>query len=327
MKRSLRWTAAVSAAVLVGCASSTQMKFTRAPELTLSGVKSLRLEPFAFTADVAVSGSPGGHGPSGVIVDLLVDEALRARARRREPEFQALLLSAWTEALGRNGYYGVKESGADARVTGTVHYTVRDTRERVKEKQKDGAVLVHFDAARIAEVAVRFTVTDRRGAVLGASTVSTLAQRKRRAERPEKAEVDLSPWDVLVREALEQTAPPFLEKIAPHDVWIRRAFASGRDPSLKDGVLAAKRGDWAAARTSWEKAEHDGLLDDAHAALYNLAICDEAEDKLDEALARYTRLHAATGKNRYLGDIERVRQRQAERARLRALDDARAKPR
>lgn len=326
MNRSFRWTV-VLAGVLVGCASSTQIKLTRAPELTLAGVKTLRLEPFAFTADVALSGSPGGQDPAGVIVDLLVDEALRARARRREPEFQSLLLSAWTEALGRNGYYGVKEVGADARVAGTVHYAVRDTRDRVKEKQKDGAVLVHFDAGRMAEVTVRFTVTDRRGAVLGASTVSAVAQRKRRADRPEKAEADLPAWDVLVRDALAQTAPPFLEKIAPHDVWIRRAFASGRDPSLKEGVLAAQRGDWAAARKFWEKAEHDGLLDDAHAALFNLAICDEAEDKLEAALARYTRLHAATGKNRYLGDIDRVRQRQAERARLQVLDDARANPR
>lgn len=318
-----RWTVAVAVSVFLGCASSTHLRFARAPELTLTGVKSLRLEPFAFTADVDLGGDLGRHGLEGAVVGLFVDEALNARARRKEPEFQALLRSAWTEALTQNAYYSVSEGGADARVTGTLHYNVRDARGRVKEKQKDGGTVVHFEAARVAEATVRFTVTDRRGDVLGASTFSTVAQRKGRAARPEKAEADLPAWDVLVREAIGRTAPLFLEKIAPHDVWVRRVFASGRDPALKDGILAAKRGDWGAARVFWEKAEHDGLLDDAHAALYNLAICDEAEDKLDDALARYTRLHAATGKNRYLADLERVRQRRSEVKRLRQLDDAR----
>lgn len=318
----------LSLSFLQSCSSVIRVQVKRAPELNLIGVKSCRIDIFSISGDLDLdSPEKSGKGLLGALIDEALDAAAKkidegkGKRKRISADYQVEL----KEIVLADGYYMVTEGeDFDAQIRGNIHFEVTDKGESKEYKNKKGEVNRWYEINRKADVLVKFTVADKSGNVIGVSEVRASASEIATGDTRGDARDNTKSWELLVREALTKTRESFLHKIAPYFVWEKRKLATGTSNLIKKGNEAAKSGRWEAAVQFWEQAQTSKVEKDQIAAIYNLAICDEVEGRLEDALTKFEKLYSSTREAQYSREVARVKMRIEEEKQMREAAEGRA---
>lgn len=306
--------------MLLGCTTSVNLKIKRAPELNLVGIKKLKLSNFVMSGNLDLDLMKKKKGLMGALVDVGVGLGSNKLAEGKYPALVADQTQGIKSELLKNGYYQVTDGEEyDALITGTAYYEVKDAGADKESKDKNGNITKWYEITRTATVQVNFSVANKAGDVIGTSQVKGVSAKTNKADTHEDARNNHAPWERLVREAIANSNGPLVKKIAPYFVFEKRTFAKGKHPGFKSGNKAAKAGNWASASESWKLAQSSSSTKDQAAAIYNLAIYDEVEGKLEDALAKFEQASTLAG-GKYTGDVARTRARIAEAKQLQAAE-------
>ncbi len=304
------------------CSTSVNLRIKRAPEINLIGVKTLKLEEFKFSGDLNLDVVDNPGGLVGVILDVGVGVGAYKMAEKKHSALQFHHIEGLKNAFYNNGFYNVTDGiNHDATISGTIYYEIEDKAEQKESKDKEGNVSTWFEIARRATVTVNFSIHDKKGNLLGTSMLKTWQRDVSKGDTKDQARDKITPFEKLLRSTLDKSNPVLVTKIAPHFVYERRVFAKGKHKSIKIGNKIAKQGDWSGAADSWSQALNASDKKDRAAALFNLAIYDEVEGKLQEALKKYEEASSLM-EGKYARDVSRTRARIAEAERLREAEEA-----
>lgn len=308
--------------LLAGCASSTRLQIQRAPELSLPGVKTVKIKEFDVTGDLDLD-LVSGNGLLGAVVNAAVDAGANALAAKKDSALQKQNLSNLRQAIAQNGYFTVTDGEEyDAVISGSSYYEVKDDGEEVESKE-DGKTRRLYELRRKASTRVRFTVADKAGNVLAASEASGLQTSSASGEYAGEARDRIESWQTLVRKSFASADAALVKKIAPYYVTESRTFESGDDKSFKAANKSAQDGVWEGAISSWRGAL-GGSTKDKAAAYHNLAIYDEYKGELDSALAKYLEVQKLAPSSSHAADVARTQTRVEEARKLREAEAARA---
>lgn len=305
--------------LLCSCVSQVKLNVRHAPELNLPGVRSLSVEPFVANGNLHLDAGTFGKGFVGAVASAAVGMVNNKLAEEKVPSLVNAQQFGLKDALVRDGFFQVKESGsADARLGGSFQYEVRDNVGEQESKDGSGKIVRTYTLTRKGTVMVSFSVTAADGTLLGSSQVAGSVEKKSTGSTKDETRVNAVAWEQVVQEALAQTYPLLVKKIAPYFVSETRTLEKGEGEGVKAGNAAAEKGDWPTALTHWNAALVGGSAADRVAATCNLAIYDEVEGRLAEALKKYEEL-SRNGGDKYVKEAGRIRARIAEEEKLRAV--------
>lgn len=312
-----------SIALLVsGCASTTRLQIKRAPEMSLPGVKTIKLKEFDVTGDLKLDLTSGG-GLLGAVVSAGLDAGVNAAAAKKDEGFQKQNLSDLKQAILKNGYYKITDGdNYDALITGSYVYDVEDDGEEGSEKTKEGT-RYWYEIKRKTNAKVNFTVADKTGNIIGASDASGYTTASARGDDKYQARNNIEGWQSLVRKCFSQSNEALVRKIAPYYVTESRTFEKGDDSRIKDAGKQASEGSWDAAVATW-KSTLSGTPKDKVASLHNLAIYDESQGEVDSALVKYKEVQKLDPSSSHAQDVSRTLGRVEEIKRLKDAEAARA---
>ncbi|MEK7392237.1 MAG: hypothetical protein AAB214_06695, partial [Fibrobacterota bacterium] len=186
-----------------GCASTTRLQIKRAPELSLPGVKTIKLKEFDVTGDLRLDLTSGG-GLLGAVVNAGLDAGVNAAASRKDEGFQKQNLSDLKQAILKNGYYKVTDGdNYDAIISGSYVYDVEDDGEEGSDKTDKGTTY-WYKIQRKTNAKVNFTVADKTGNIIGASDAMGYATANTQAETRSQARNNIEGWQTLVRRSFTQ---------------------------------------------------------------------------------------------------------------------------
>jgi len=305
-----------------GCASTTRLQIKRAPELSLPGVKTIKLKEFDVSGDLRLDLTSGG-GLLSAVVNAGLDAGVNAAASRKDEGFQKQNLSDLKQAILKNGYYKVTDGdNYDALITGSYVYDVEDDGEEGSEKTKEGT-RYWYQIKRKTTAKVNFTVADKTGNIIGASDATGSATANTQADTRSQARNNIEGWQTLVRRSFTQSNESLVRKIAPYYVTESRSFEKGDDTRIKDAGKQAAEGSWDAAVATW-KSTLSGTPKDKVASLQNLAIYDESQGEVDSALVKYQEVQKLDPSSSHAADVSRTMSRVEEIKRLKEAEAARA---
>lgn len=315
--------AGISASMLLvaGCASSTRLQIQRAPELSLPGVKTVKIKEFDVTGDLDLD-LVSGKGLLGAVVNAAVDAGANALAAKKDSALQKQNLSDLRQAIAQNGYFKVTDGeDYDAVIAGSSYYEVKDDGEEVESKE-DGKTRRSYALKRTASTRVRFTVSDKTGAVIAASEASGVQTSNSSGDYAGEARDRIESWQTMVRKGFASADAALVRKIAPYYVTESRTFETGDDKAIKGANKSAQDGVWDGAISTW-KAALGGSTKDKAAAYHNLAIYDEYKGELDSALVKYQEVQKLSPSSSHAVDVARTQTRVEEARRLREAEAAR----
>jgi len=305
-----------------GCASTTRLQIKRAPELSLPGVKTVKVKEFDVSGDLKLDLTSGG-GLLGAVVSAGLDAGVNAAASKKDEGFQKQNLADLKQAILKNGYYKITDGdNYDALISGSYVYDVEDDGEEGSEKTKEGT-RYWYEIKRKASVKVNFTVADKTGSVIGASDASGATSASTQADNRSRARDNIEGWQSLVRKCFTQSNEALVRKIAPYYVTESRSFEKGDDSRIKDAGKQASEGSWDAAVATW-KSTLSGSPKDKVASLHNLAIYDESQGEVDSALVKYQEVQKLDPSSSHARDVSRTLSRVEEIKRLKDAEAARA---
>jgi hypothetical protein len=320
---------AIAASLWAGCATSVRLKIQRAPELSLPGVKSLKLQPFSVSGDLDLNLVNSSNSMLGSLVNAAAGAGANKLGESKNPALQADHLQGLQSALFKNGFYEVNDGktgkASDAVMSGTVYYEVEDKGESKEEKDSDGKILHWYEMNRQAKVTVRFNVARSSGEMIGSSEVSGMASESTKEKTENDARNHVTPWEKVVRAAILNAQEPTVQKIAPYFVYENRTFEKGKSPDIKAGNKAAKEGQWDEAVNLWKSGGASSDLADQIASVYNLGIYHEAQGDLPSALASFESAKQLSGKPKYDKDIRRTQTLIDDAQKIKAAETARKK--
>ncbi len=309
---------------ILGCSSNVKLQIKKAPELNLVGVKTLKIQKFEISGDLDLDLMNKSGGLLGTVVGMAVDAGANKLAQGRHEGIQQAGLSGLKQVTFQNGYYKVVDGDdCDVSVTGNIYYNVRDEGTDEEDKDDKGNVTRWYEIKRKADVKVKFSITDKSGHIIGMSEVAGSSEKTAKGDDRDEARENVTAWESVVRDALARTNEPFIKKIAPYFVWENRTFEKGESKIIKQGNKAAKNGNWGEAVLLWQQAQSSGSAKDPIAVLYNLAIYDEVEGKLQDALSKFEEVQKTSGNAKYSRDIARTKARIEEEKKLKEAENAR----
>lgn len=307
--------------LLGGCATTVKVDVRQAPALDLPGVRSLSVESFAvggkvpkglepFVIEEEASGSGGRRSRTVREDDIIM---FKDKIRDLNSSLERMQSLGLKDALKSDGFFEVKESGAaDAKLAGVVNYEVTS---KINDELKRNGRRVYVLTVK-ATVTVSFNVLTNDGILLGSTKIDSSVEKRSEGDSAEEARDNAAPWEPLVRQALNLSQLLLVSKISPHFVTETRILEEGEGDAVKAGNAAAKRGDWPEAAAQWNVALAGGSPTEVRAATWNLAVHDEVEGRLAEALRKYEGL-AKDGDGKYAAEASRIRGRIAEEEKLR----------
>ena len=304
---------------LFGCASSTNLRIRRAPEIDLSEVRYIRVEPFALTGSLDLKQYHEESFIITIIIDILSDKY--DKIARKNSELSFLHQRELSNELSRDGYYMVTLGREfDASLGGTISYTIKDDFDQEKRTDLNGKDYMTNLIKRTIECDVELTVTDKNRDIIGSSRF--YLERTVDTENRDRYYLfqDLIEWEELLQETIRETYLPIIQKVAPYYALEKRVFVKGESKLFKEANKAAKNGDWERAFELWERAEQSGNSLDKGASLYNQAIFAEVEDRLDDALNLYQKAYDIARNSKWHRAISRTKSRIEEKERLEASD-------
>lgn len=307
--------------LVAGCASSTRLQIQRAPELSLPGVKTVKIKEFDVTGDLDLD-LVSGKGLLGAVVNAAVDAGANALAAKKDSALQKQNLSDLRQAIAQNGYFKVTDGeDYDAVISGSSYYEVKDDGEEVESKE-DGKTRRLYELRRKASTRVRFTVADKTGTVIAASEASGLQTSSASGEYAGEARDRIESWQTLVRKSFASADAALVKKIAPYYVTESRTFETGDDKAIKGANKSAQDGVWEGAISTW-KASLGGSTKDKAAAYHNLAIYDEYKGELDSAFVKYLEVQKLAPSTSHAADVARTQTRVEEARKLREAEASR----
>lgn len=291
-----------------GCASVVNMNVKHAPEIDLGAVRTLAVEKFSVSGQVNLNTANGKDIWGNMIKNAVVSSmAAPSEESLRERHYAGLV-----QALLGNGYFQVSQGAGDASLSGHVEYKVNDGMSELESKNANsGKSKKTYTLRRTTTVVVDFQVTDSKGRVLGAAQVRHEDEKKWEDDSEEDVRNRAQRLSVTdyVEEAMAATQAGLVGKIAPHFVMESRTLEESDSEQIKKGNKAAEEGDWANAAKRWQSMMNSSDAADRSAALYNLAVYDEAEGRLEAALAKYEKVADMTHKAKFSAEVERMRAR------------------
>lgn len=307
-----------SALLFTGCSTSTTLKIKRAPELSLPGVKVVKVKEFDLTGDLDLDLTSKG-GLLGAVVGTALDAGTNALAAKKDSALQKQNLTGLKQAIVQNGYYKVTEGDDyDVLISGSAVYDVRDEGEELNDNGKTS-----YQIKRKSTAQLKFNVLDKAGSILAASDATGVQVSTSTASSHTEARSNVQSWQTLVRKSFEDANSALVKKIAPYYVQESRTFETGDDSNIKDANKSARSGAWDAAVMTW-KATQNGSPKDKVASLHNLAIYDEYEGNVEEALAKYQQVQTLAPTSSHAVDVARTQGRLAEIQKLKDADASRA---
>lgn len=109
----------------------------------------------------------------------------------------------------------------------------------------------------------------------------------------------------------------YATRIAPHYVWITRAYyTKTKNPNIRAGAEKARFAYWSEAAEKWIKATEDPNPKIAAKACYNMSIAAEAMGKLDVAESWANKAYEKHPKPRYTNRVWEIKDRIAKSQRL-----------
>lgn len=314
---------AAFALALSGCATTTLIQIKRAPELSLPGVKTVKVKPFDLSGDLDLELASGGGGLLGDVVSAGLDAGTNALASKKDTVFQKQNLEDIKRAIVQNGYYKVTEGDDyDVLITGTSFYEVKDDGKDGQDKDSNNKTTYWYEIQRKANTRFSFSVVDKAGKIVAASEAKGLQTASARANDKAAALGRIDAWQGVVRKSFSSASESLVRKIAPYFVTERRVFATGDDKAIKEANKYAGDGNWDAALPPW-KAALNGTPKDKAAALHNLAIYDEYQGNADDALAKYEELQKLDPSTTNASDVTRTKTRVEEVKKLKDADKTR----
>ena len=315
--------AIASCLVLSGCATSTQIKILKAPELSLPRVKTVKVKEFDVTGDLQLDLISSGGGLVGELVGAAADAGANAHASTKDSAMQRQHLVNLKQAILQNGFYKVTDGDDyDALISGTGFYEVRDDGKEDSSKS-DGKTTTWYEIKRKATSRLDFIVTDKSGRVLGASEAQGVQHASARGDFAGEARGRIDAWQGLVRNSLVTANEALVKKIAPYFVTEKRTFAKGDNGAIKEANRLAKQGNWDGAVVAWTNALTGSSADKA-AALHNLAIYDEVQGNVEEALAKYQEVQKLEPSSSNATDVTRTLARLEEIRKLKEVETGKA---
>lgn len=314
--------AGAAALLLNGCATSTRLQIQRAPEISLPGVKTVKIKEFDVSGDLDLD-LVSGSGLLGAVVNAAVDASANALATKKDSALQRQNLADLRQALVQNGYFKLTDGeDYDALISGSSYYEVRDDGDEFESKE-DGKTRRGYKIQRKASSRVRFTVADKTGNIIAASEASGLQTTSSTGDTHSEARDRIESWQPLVRKSFAAADAALVKKIAPYYVTEIRTFETGDDKSIKTANKAAQDGMWDGAISGW-KTSLSGSGKDKAASYHNLAIYDEYKGELDSALVKYQEVQKLAPSTSHAADVARTQTRIEEARKLREAEAARA---
>ena len=226
--------------------------------------------------------------------------------------------------------------GAQAMITGSGSYSVKDEGEweKYKEKvKKDGKKVEvekeRYKISRKASAQITFRIIDvTNGSVIASKTNKAAnysdswrgidMKYQSTGDNEEEAAKGLPDWkpiiDKLVNDILDNT----INQIAPHTITEKREIESGDSKKMEAALEYAKRDMWDEAGTIWrEVLQMKPEKEDKIAATYNLGLYHEIFGQLDQAEEFYEKAFKLSGDSKYLDSKARIKKRRQELEKLR----------
>jgi len=321
--KSLASLAVASSLLLGGCATSTQIKIRKAPELSLPTVKTVKVKEFEITGDLQLDLVSAGGGLMGELVGAAADAGANALASKKDSAMQRQNLVSLKQAIMQNGFYKLTDGDDyDALISGTGFYEVKDDGEEGSSKS-DGKTTTWYEIRRKATSKLNFIVTDKSGKVLGASEALGVQSTSARGSFAGEARARIDAWQGLVKKSLVSANEGLVKKIAPYFVTETRTFAKGDNGTIKEANKLAEQGSWDGAVPTWKNALTGSTADKA-AALHNLAIYDEVQGNVEEALAKYQEVQKLDPSSSNAMDVTRTLARIEEIRKLKEVESGKA---
>lgn len=304
---------------LGGCTTEVSVNVRHAPEINLGAVKTIKVEKFSVGGHVNLN--LGGNPLLNLLTDVVASGAVKPDgARAADAHHEGL-----SGAIAQHGYFQVTESdAADAKIGGSVSYSIDDHMSDSNYKDSNGNVVVTYNFSRKASATVAFHVTDRSGKTIGASTVSGSSEASWSTSTNGQSRGQAASHMEVLLQALENANPQVLQRIAPYFTTEQRLLQRGSADEINKGNKAAEKGNWQEAVNNWNVGMASKKQADRVAAMHNLAVYDEVSDKLDDALKKYQEVYATTQDSEDAKDVARVQGHIAEEAQLKQMEQVRS---
>jgi hypothetical protein len=311
--------AAVTLLLALSCATAIPVTLVKPPELDMGGIKTIAVLPFGY-------GSDGLYGdPLQVALSRLlnpyryVGEFESQNAVQVQNRFiDALLASnAYTVVTGsellKNALQG-RAGGVDAYISGEINMAhATDETSFTDIKGSDGVVRKTFTLTRKARFEFTYRVIRTAdGRIIGqrskAGTASSVAY-------GDRAYTSIASAESLVRDAMRSSFGDIHREVAP---WTSTEFRqlvkdSGKNEALERADALVKKGQYREALAIYQSTYAAG---GNFAAGYNAAIMTEILGDLAGAISLMDALYSATGNPKAANELRRMRQTQADNARL-----------
>lgn len=312
------------AAFLGACSSTVNLQVRKAPTIDMPGIKVIALDTMVTSGSLNLDlmDTKGGIAGAllGVAVDVGANMALANDSKNKA--FSVYQVNGFNQQLLQNGYFTLSNNNPQARLKGSIVYSVTDTKGSREYTRKDGSKYNNVTMDRKADVDVQLQVVDARGTVLGANTLHGYASASTEGATSDAARNSLPGWEQLVRDAIARTWVGSVRSVAPYTVTESRTLAKGDSKLISKGNDAAEDGDWTMALSFWNDALQTGNTKDRAAANHNLAIKQELDGNLQASLDLLVQARQIRDDDDWRSEELRLRARIDEEERLRRASKA-----
>lgn len=222
--------------------------------------------------------------------------------------------------------------GAQALITGSGSYSVKDEGEWEKYKEKvknDEGKKVEvekerYNIYRIVDVNITFRIIDvNNGSIIASKTNhASNSSSKRRYKGTGKDEANaaksLPDWNPIVTDLVNQVLTRTVQQIAPHTVTEKREIEEGDSKKMETALEYAKRDLWDEAKAIWQEVadKKKSEKEDKIAATYNIGLYYEVFGFLDDAESYYQKAFELSKDSKYLDARARIKKRREELKKL-----------
>jgi len=293
---------------LCSCVPGTQFTIRRVPEIDLLDKKFIGVEPFVISGSLDMIKDLESSFFE-YMFEVMTETDERGDIARSNRELSSIHQTGLSSVIMHDGFFTVNRSRDwEVSVGGTMVYKIQDdveTQERTDPH--DGKKFPVAVITRAIDLDVTLIVSDRRGDIIGSSRFALEKSVQVEDRYLKKAIEDLGDWQIPLKEIIEETYIPILQRIAPYNAQEKRTFARGKSRLIKEANKAARKGHWAEAVSLWNQAAESNDVRDKAAVLYNLAIQAEVEDDFEQALILYEQAYELERTKQFLAAITRTR--------------------
>ena len=322
--------------LLMACSTTIPVKVRKPAELNIGSARTIAVMDFDFIGSWDFSaGEKDSKKPLGALAKAIAKKNKKLNPEKAYPGSN--VSEQFVAKLVQNGYYTVIERsqideilkeqslslsglvdeeqvvqvgnmiGAQALITGSGTYSVKDVGEwekyKEKKKNKDGKKVSvekeRYNIIRHVSTQITFRVIDvNTGSVIAsktnkASNKSKSWKYKSSGKDESAAAKGLKDWKPIVTGLVSNILDKTVRQIAPHTVTQKREIEEGESKKMKSALEYAKRDLWDEAKEIWEKvlAAKKTKKEDRIAATYNMGLFYEIFGFFNDAEIHYEKAY------------------------------------